>query len=144
MKRFTACVSMVLIVAVLISVPAYAVEIVDSRGSNYFMSCSSYIDVYGTKMEMWFDVSAVGLMDELGVNSIEVQRSSDRSNWSTMRTCSSDDYSGFIDTDTADHAGYITYYGTSGYYYRIRVTYYAKKGTGSALMTDYSSSVLCG
>lgn len=144
MKRFIWCVSVLLVISICLSLPANAVTEVEPRGSDYFMASSTYIDVYGTRLEIWFDITAVGMMDKLGVNSIEVQRSTDRVNWTSMHTYDSSLYSGFIDTNTSAHAGYISYYGTSGYYYRACVEYYAKKGTGSALMTEYSSSVLCG
>jgi len=127
--------------ATVAAVPAYAAEAESTRGSSFFMSTSTYIDRYGNSLDLWFEVSAVRQMDELGARYIKVERSADGDDWSVVKTFSRDDYSNLICTKTGYHNGHVTYTGQSGYYYRIHVSYYAKSGQNSGVMDDYSSSV---
>ena len=71
-------------------------------------------------------------MDELGASEIKIQRSSDGVNWTTMKTYTKESYSNLICENTGSHAACVSYTGTAGYYYRAKITLYAKKGTGSA------------
>ena len=87
MKRFIRCTCLILVMAMLLAVPAYAAESEESRGSNYFMNSSVYLcNISGSSFEAWFDVTAVRSMDILGVNFIKIQRSDDGINWTTVST----------------------------------------------------------
>ena len=142
MKRFVRCVCFFLAVTMILVTPAFAAEIATPRASNYFAYHSTYLEkTSGTQFDVWFDVTAVGGMDELGTSTIEVQRSSDNVNWTTMKTYTKSSYSQMICEDTCAHADYVTYYGTSGYYYRAYVVFYAKKGSGTAEYSMYTSSI---
>ena len=70
MKRFIQAVCLLVIMATVAAVPAYAAEAESTRGSSYFMSTSTYIDQDGKSLDLWFDVSAVRQMDELGADYI--------------------------------------------------------------------------
>ena len=140
MKQIIRIVSVVLVAVMLLPLSAYAEGI--SRASNFFVETSTYIDkVSGTTFEVWFDVTAKSLMDELGTSTIKIQRSSDRTNWTTMKTFSKDSYSQMIDEDTVWHGDCVTYTGTAGYYYRAKVTFYAKNDSGIGEYTLYTSTV---
>lgn len=139
MKRLINCVCLILVMVLLLSTTALAA---DSRASNYFMATSTYIDkVSSTRYDIWFDVTAVKTMSQLGVKTIRVERSTDRVNWTTVKTYSKDDYSQMIDTNSAYHDGYVTYYGSSNYYYRAYVVFYAKNSSGSATYDCYTATV---
>lgn len=139
MKRFHRCVCILLVIAMLMVVPAFAAE---ARASDYFWSSSVYLaNISGTRFEAWFDVDAVNVMDELGASEIKIQRSSDGTNWTTMKTYTKESYSNLICEDTNSHAAYVSYTGTAGYYYRANITLYAKKGTGSAEWYRNTSSL---
>ena len=130
MKRFVRVVCMILVLASVMTMPAYAAEVADSRASNYFMSSSAYFNVIsGSEFEIWFDVTAVGLMDELGASKIELERSSDGVNWSPVKTFYSSNYPQLLDPDDTSftYSGYVTHTYTSGYYYCATVTLYAKR-----------------
>lgn len=130
MKRFYRCVCGLLAMAMLMVIPAFAAE---ERASNYFWSSSVYLHkTSATTFEAWFDVDAVSKMDELGASEIKIQRSSDGVNWTTMKTYTKESYSNLICENTGSHAACVSYTGTAGYYYRAKITLYAKKGTGSA------------
>jgi len=75
-------------------------------------------------------------MDELGVKSIKLKRSTDEVNWSTVGTYSMSYYSQMVDkTGTISHSGYVNCTCTSGYYYYAEVELYAKDGNSTATMT---------
>lgn len=134
MKRFTRFVCMLLIAAMVFAIPANAAE----QASNFFMSHSCYLwNVSSTGFEVWFDVDAVDGMDVLGASQIKIQRSSDRSNWTTVQT-----YSGIYEYNTSEAGGHVTFSGRQpGYYYRAKVTFYAENDMGVGEYVMYTSSV---
>lgn len=141
MKRLIRYACIVVALAILVAVPIHT-KAVDVRASSYFMAYDSYLwKTTGTTFEVWFDVLACDYMDELGVNSIKVQRSSDGENWATMKIYYPDVYSQMISEDTLDHVGCVTYTGTSGYYYRACVTFYAKNSSGTGMRVDYAETI---
>ena len=142
MKRFIKLVCIVLAFATLMMIPVSAATEDSTRASNFFHSFSTYItQTSTTKFKVWFDVSAVAMMDELGVCEIEVQRSSNNSSWTPMFNYYPQYYSQMVAEDTASHGSYISYTGTTGYYYRALVTFYAKNSTGTGKMDRYTQTV---
>lgn len=142
MKRFFRYVCAVMAVVLLLAVPVHAEE-ASSRASSFFGSYDSslYKAAYN-KIEVWFDVVALGTMDELGVNSIKVQRSADGSTWETMRVYTPGVYKQMICENTGFHCDYVSYTGTPGYYYRAYVAFYAKNSTGFGERYQYSETIL--
>ncbi len=141
MKRFVRLICLMLVIASVMTMPAYATEVTDQRASNYFAFGSAYFNVLSdTKFEIWFDVTATGLMDELGASQIVLERSSDGVNWTPVKTFNKANYTSMMDPDDVSgaYSGYVTYTYTSGYYYCATVTLYAKNGsgTGSATVTS--------
>ena len=140
MKRYVRNMCLLLVAVIVLTIPALAAG--EQRASNFFARTSTYLEkVSGTTFEVWFDVTAVSQMDELGVKTIKVQRSSDRTNWTTMRTYSKTDYSQMIDENSTVHADYVTYTGTAGYYYRAYVVFYAKNDSGTGEYIMYTSTI---
>ena len=141
MKRFVKVITVVLVIVAMLMVPAHAEE-VEEKSSAYFMSSSrSLTKVTTTKMEAYFSVGAFDIMDELGASSIKIQRSSDGTNWTTMKTFTKSGYPNLICANTSSHAAVVTYTGTAGYYYRAKITLYAKEGTGIGEMIVYTSKL---
>lgn len=134
MKRFTMLVCLLLIASMILAIPTLAAE----QASDFFMSHSSYLwEISDSEFQVWFRVTAVEGMDVLGVREIKVQRSTDKSNWSTVQT-----YGGQYDYDTSFYSGHVTYSSAeAGYYYRARVTYYAENSSGTATYIDYTSYI---
>ena len=140
MKRFIRCTCLLLALATVLAIPAFAAETTEPKGSSYFGSYSVYLyNISGTSFDAWFEVTGTGTMDEIGVNFIKIQRSSDGSNWTTVKTYTKESYPHLIDDNTAFHAACVSYTGTGGYYYRAFVQLYAKKGVNSAIMNAYSA-----
>lgn len=141
MKRFMRYVCVAVAIALLVAVPIRA-EAADTRASSYFWAYDSYLwRTSSTSFEVWFDVNACDWMDELGVNSIKVQRSSDGENWATVKIYYPDVYSQMICEDTASHTSCVTYTGSAGYYYRAQVIFYAKNSTGTGMVYDYAETI---
>lgn len=139
MKKFTKLICLLVIIALLIPMSVSATE---DRASLYFAADSCYLyKTSSTSFQVWFDVTGVDGMDELGTSVIKVQRSSDGSTWTDMKTYTKESYPSMTDTNTGHHGGYVTYSGSAGYYYRAYVKFYAKKGTGSAALDRYTSKL---
>lgn len=131
MKRFIKAVCVILVIAILLAVPVSAESEVSPYGSYYFIDYSTYLyRVSGYQFEIWFDVAARGVMDELGVSEIKLQRSADGENWSTVLTYTPAGNPQMLCENAACHADCVYYTGTSGYEYRAYVTFYAKNSSG--------------
>lgn len=140
MKRLVQCISLLLVMAMLMTIPAFAAG--TPKASRYFIRTSTYLEkTSGTTFDVWFDVTATGTMQELGVSTIKVQRSSDNSTWTTMKTYSKADYSQMTDDNTVAHDDCVTYTGTAGYYYRAKVTFYAKNSSGTGEYVMYTDVI---
>lgn len=141
MKRFIRLICLVMVVATLAAIPAYAQE-QSARASSYLSAYRAYCTkTSSTKVTVSFHVIGTGIMDEIGANTIKVQYSSDKTDWTTAKTFSKADYSSMIDTDTSVHAAELSCTVPSGYYYRAYVEFYASKGSGSAERYYYTEII---
>lgn len=143
MKHFSKCICLFLSMVLLLTIPAQAVELDNSRASNYFASSVVYLyKTSGTNFQAWFDVTCVRTMDKLGAKEIKIQRSTDNENWTTVATYSMNDYySTLIRENGVAHVGCVNYTGTRGYYYRAYYRLHAEDETGTATWSRYSSSI---
>ena len=143
MKRFSQFVCVILMIVLVLPTVAFASSDMESRISQFFMCHGAYLEkTSSTSFEVWFDVTAVSTMQEIGVKTVKVQRSTDGVNWTTMKTYSKDDYSQMTDTNTVGHVDCVEYTGaSSGCYYRAFVTFYAKNSSGIGEYDDYTSSI---
>lgn len=141
MRRCIKLMCFVLVFIMCLAIPAGAEEIAP-YASNYFGSYNAYLSgETSTSFEVWFSVTALRVMDKIGVDYINIQRSSDGSNWTTVKTYDSDDYPGLMATNTASHAGHVTYTNKkSGYEYRAFVKFYAQEGNNSGVLGAYAYS----
>ena len=138
MKRFTQIICIVLVFVMMLSTTAFAAEAANPRASNFFAASSVYFwQVSGSKYEIWFDVTAVDTMTELGASKIVVERSTDEENWTTVKTYKKENYSQMTTkAGTIGYANCVTYYPTSGYVYRATITLYAKNSSGTGEMDE--------
>ncbi|MBQ3194166.1 MAG: hypothetical protein IJB59_11455 [Oscillospiraceae bacterium] len=142
MKRFTQLICLMLVCSFVLGIPAFAAE-VQPYASNYFGSHSCYLsEVSSSTFKVCFEVVAVSTMDQLGTSVIIVQKSSDRVNWSDVKTYTKESYSQMTASNTVAHGSYVTFSeAEAGYYYRAYVKFYAKKGVNSAVYVDYTSYI---
>lgn len=142
MRKFIRSICLLLVAALVLPLQVFAAENSSPKASEYFAADSCYLyQTSATSFEVWFDVSAVGMMDEVGAKTVKVQRSTDGTNWTDVKTFSSSSYSQMIDYNTGAHACGLPYTATKGYYYRAYVQFYAKKGSGSATLSRYTSKI---
>lgn len=139
MKRFSQFVCVLLIIAMCFAIPVAAEEIAP-YASNYFLGRSGYLwGTSSTSFQVWFEVTAVSTMTKLGVNYIDIERSSDGVNWSVVKTYTKEAYSNLVASNTVDHSGYVTYSEVaSGYQYRAYIDFYAKNSSGTAYYGYYA------
>ena len=142
MSRFIRCTCLLLAMTIALAVPAFAAETTEPRGSRYFMNSGVFLcNVSGNSFEAWFEVTGVDIMDAIGVNFIKIQRSTDGSNWTTVRTYTKESYPHLLDSNSITHTAGVSYTATGGYYYRAFIQLYAQKGIGSAIMNEYTSRI---
>ena len=143
MIRLTKLIWMLLAATMLLAVPAAAAENAEPRASSFFGSSDVYLyQTSSTKFQAWFEVSALYTMDKVGASEIKIQESSDGENWTTVKTCTKDNYSNLICENTGFHASYVSYTGTSGNYYRAKITLYAENSSGFGEWVRYTSSIV--
>ena len=142
MKRVSRMLSLLLAVVMVLAIPAAATENENARASSFFGSSDVYLyQTSSTKFQAWFEVSALGIMDKVGASEIKIQESSDGENWTTVKTCTMANYSNLICENTGAHASYVSYTGTTGKYYRAKITLYAENSTGTGAWIRYTSSI---
>lgn len=139
MKRFLKSICVILVVSILLAVPVSAEGEASTYASSFFIDYSTYLyRVSGYRFEIWFEVAARNVMEELGVSEIKLQRSADGENWSTVITYTPAGNPQMLCENEGFHADCVYYAGTSGYEYRAFVTFYAKNSTGYAKRYVYA------
>lgn len=137
MKRFIRLVSLVVVIAMLLAVPAFATEDTTSRASHYIMSTCVYLSkIASIQFNIWYEVIALGIMDEVGAYSIRVQESTDGQNWTTVKTFYASSTPSMAIENDMGHTGYVTHTGRLGYYYRARIVLFARKGNGEGHVSN--------
>lgn len=145
MKKLVRVICMLLVCSLLFAAPAQAASTTESRASSFFSSYAT--DLYkatSSSFQIWFDVvaNAGSSLQVLGVSEIIVYRSADQQSWTKMRTYTMENYPQLIDQNTSYHSSYVTYnYATTGYYYRARITFYAKNSTGTGIRDVYTEII---
>lgn len=133
MRKFVRFICVILACSLLLAVPVQAETVADPRGSAFFSSYGTDLNKTSpTSFEIWFDVTSnVDTMDELGVSEIYLYKSADQQSWSQIKMYSMNAYAGMVAQNATIHAGHVDYnFATAGYYYRARITFYAKNSTG--------------
>lgn len=132
MKRFIKCLCLILALSFCLAIPAAAEEAAP-YASNFFMSRDAYLwRTSSTSCEVWFEVTAVRGMTELGARYIDIEESSDGVNWYVVKTYDRSNYSNLIKYNTSDHTSYVTFNEMKpGYQYRMYVSLFAKDSNGN-------------
>ena len=124
------------ILVISLASPLYAsaasTEGIQPRASDYLSSYNTYICAMGNgKLQIWYTVVGMDDMDEIGVLNIRLYESSDKTNWTRVKTYSYVDYSSMLIEDDWSHSSYVSYNGTAGKYYKAYVCIWAgKNGSG--------------
>ena len=115
-----------IVLVIILAIPTNTSAVSDdqwsSRASNYLTSYSTYI---------YFNVTGVNYMDEIGSLNIKIYESTDKESWSLVKTYSHDSSSGMLGSNDYYHSGSVSYQGTIGRYYKAYVCIWAgKDGSG--------------
>lgn len=142
MKKAFRIISLLLVVVMVTPVLASAQESAAPYASKYIMSTCIYLDqTSDTQFNVWHEVIALGIMDEVGACEIKIQQSADGQNWTTVRIVTPADEPSMIAENSPAHAGHVSHTGIVGYYYRARVVLYAEKGNGRGEVIDYTETL---
>ena len=127
-------IALILVVALIVPVYASAssIQAPATRASYYLDSYNTYICTMGSgKLQIWYSVVGVTNMDEIGVLSIQLYESTDKTNWTWKKTFLHESYSSMLIEDDFFHSSYVSYNGTAGKYYKAYVCIWAgKNGSG--------------
>ena len=127
MKRFLRLVCLFTVFATLAAVPSFAQEAAP-RASKELSSYRAYCTkTSSTTVVVSYQVLGATLLDEIGVNTVKVQYSSDGVNWTTAKTFNKANYTSMVDYNTSAHAGTLTATVPSGKQYRAYVEFYGEK-----------------
>lgn len=96
---------------------------------------SYYLDSYNTypynaalgKIRIYFDVTGVDYMDEIGALNIKVYESTNNETWTLVKTFKHNTTSGMLGTNKIYYSNYVEYAGTIGRYYKAYVCIWAGK-----------------
>jgi len=117
-----------------VGVNAAVPETVQPCASYYLNSYNAYIYPAGNgKIQVWFTVTGVDYMDELGALRIAIYESTDNSNWTWVKTFTHDTTSGMLGYDDYFYGSNVNYQGVAGRYYKAYVCIWAgENGDGDA------------
>lgn len=119
---------LVLVFIVPVNVSATIDEDITTRASYYLTSYNTYpYNAALGKIRIYFDVTGVNYMDEIGTLSIQIFESTDQTNWYWVKTFTHDATTGMLGYNKIYHSGYVTYSGTIGRYYKAYVCIWAGK-----------------
>lgn len=106
-----------------------ATEEANPRASYYLTSYNTYpYNAALGKIRIYFNVTGVDYMDEIGTLNIKIYESTDNTNWTWVKTYTHDTTSGMLGYNKIYHSGYVTYSGTIGRYYKAYVCIWAGQG----------------
>lgn len=139
MKRLFRYISLCLIVAMLLAVPALSAE---PRASDFIMSTCVYLDkTSSTQFDVWHEIIARDIMDELGTCEIQIQESTDGTNWTTVKTFTPEEESSMVTYNNYAYANHVSYTGVPGRYYRARLIMFAENSNGRGEVTTYTETL---
>lgn len=137
-----------------LSSTAFAVDVGKSEAEPTAVAnvlrASYYLDGYsvglGAKgsglMAVAMTVDGVGVMDKIGVREIYIEQKIDGV-WKFYDSLDGAEHPEFYDYNSRDYIGTTYFTGTPGVTYRVTLTAYAKKGTGSDTGYITSPTVVC-
>lgn len=110
------------------NISATANGAVTPRASDYLNSYNTfmYSAAWG-KMQVYFDVTGVNYMDEIGALSIRIYESTDKETWTWVETYTNGDTPSMLGYNKIYYSSHVDYQGTIGRYYKAYVCIWAGK-----------------
>lgn len=131
--RLMKLIALLLVIALVTPLNARAMmaDGIQPLASDYLDSYNTYVCAMGNgKLQIWFTVVGDTIMDEIGTLSIKLYESSDKSNWTRVKTYSHENYASMLIENDFFHSSYVSYNGTAGKYYKAYVCIWAGKDGG--------------
>lgn len=126
-RLFFRIVSLILVFCFACPIQAFAVE---PRASYYLESYNSYPYAAGNGVvQVWFVVTGVKYMADIGALNIQVYESTDNTNWTWVKTYKHTTYTDMLGHDKYIYQSHIDHQGVVGRYYKAYVCIYAGDGT---------------
>ena len=135
-------IALLLVLSSLVSGTAFAAmpETMDPLASNYIDIRTTHLNATGNgRVQIHFSVNATGVMDKLGVKTIEMYESTNQTIWTKVKTYQGDTYAAMLDEDVHTHSGYVTFLGVAGRYYKAYVRFYAQNASGNESLYAWTS-----
>lgn len=129
-SMFIRIVALVLVAAFVAPINAYSAtnSEISPRASDYLNSYNTYIYQAALgKIQVWFTVTGVDYMDDIGVLKVYLYESTDNETWTHVKTFNHDTTSGMLGENKIYHSGHVEYSGTIGRYYKAYVCIWAGK-----------------
>lgn len=128
LRRFIRTTALFLLLTVLVSTTVIAEEIPQPRASYYLSSYNAYIynAAFG-KIHVYFDVTGVNYMDDIGALTVKIYESTDNETWTWVKTYTNGDTPSILGANKMYYSSHVEYQGTIGRYYKAYVTIWAGK-----------------
>lgn len=138
MSRTFSVIAIMLVIALLmpVTVSASDADTASPRASYYLSYYNAYVyPASAGLIQVYFNASGGGYLDELGALSIEIYEcatnSSNIKDWTWKKTFTHDSTDGMLSYNDNYHSGHVDYYGTAGKYYKAYVCIWGgKNGDG--------------
>lgn len=128
------CVAICLILVLITPVNAYATndDSTAPRASYYLTQYNTYIcDVGGGEIQIWYEVTGTGYMDEIGVLSIILYEVNSDGSLKRVKTFSHENYDSMLASNDNYIYSHVSYQGSSSKIYKAYVCIWAgKNGNG--------------
>ena len=128
LSSYIRIIAFVLILGLLLPVSpqVYGTETISPRASDYLESYNTYIYPSGLgNIQVWFSVTGVEYMDDIGALTVQIFESTDQINWTLVDTVRHTTQPDMLGHNHYYHSGYVEYDGTIGRYYKAYVTIWA-------------------
>lgn len=144
MKRRAISIFLVIIVIFSCSSTVWAADDgIVPYASDYLDGCSVGLASTGIgRMVVDVTVDAVGIADKIGIIEIYIERQIN-GKWKFYESLDSVDHPEFYEYNSRDYLNSIYFDAESGYTYRVTITAYARKGSGSDTIDLTSYPCLC-
>lgn len=127
--------SLVRIILIILCISMLLPANVYASSGNQVPRASYYLDSYNTylynaawgRIRVYFNVTGVNYMDEIGTLSIQIYESTDNENWTWVETYKYNTTSGMLGYNKVYYSNYIVHSGTIGRYYKAYVCIWAGK-----------------
>lgn len=108
---------------------------VNAENNQPVTRASDYLDSYNTYpynaafgvIRIYFHVTGVNYMDDIGALNIKIYESTDNENWTLVKTFKHSTTPSMLGTNEIYHSSYVEYAGTIGRYYKAYVCLWAGK-----------------